>query len=135
MVSHFPHPRFFITIFPWSNTFMFKVLRYIMVVSKTLSKWNEITVSWYGSCCFFVLILKILDASDCHCDLSEFITKNPKKNWICIYREVAFFRWTYCPFTGTPCITDCVMAELEKLGQKYRVALRYLFQVIFWFYH
>ena len=26
---------------------------------------------------------------------------------------------------GTPCITDCVMAELEKLGQKYRVALRY----------
>lgn len=27
---------------------------------------------------------------------------------------------------GTPCITDCVMAELEKLGQKYRVALRYI---------
>ncbi|KAL0739858.1 hypothetical protein Bca4012_081371 [Brassica carinata] len=25
---------------------------------------------------------------------------------------------------GIPCITDCVMAELEKLGQKYRVALR-----------
>ncbi|CAN6566211.1 unnamed protein product [Malus baccata var. baccata] len=25
---------------------------------------------------------------------------------------------------STPCITDCVMAELEKLGQKYRVALR-----------
>lgn len=24
----------------------------------------------------------------------------------------------------TPCITDYVMAELEKLGQKYRVALR-----------
>lgn len=24
----------------------------------------------------------------------------------------------------TPCITDCVMAELEKLGQMYRVALR-----------
>ncbi|XP_050376645.1 uncharacterized protein LOC126794040 [Argentina anserina] len=24
----------------------------------------------------------------------------------------------------TPCITDCVMAELEKLGQKYHVALR-----------
>eukprot|EP00047_Mylnosiga_fluctuans_P003357 m.228759 g.228759 ORF g.228759 m.228759 type:complete len:198 (-) comp11785_c0_seq1:197-790(-) len=23
-----------------------------------------------------------------------------------------------------PCITDCVMAELEKLGEKYRVALR-----------
>ncbi|CAI5974869.1 unnamed protein product [Closterium sp. NIES-65] len=25
---------------------------------------------------------------------------------------------------GTPCITDCVLAELEKLGQMYRVALR-----------
>ncbi|TYI06242.1 hypothetical protein ES332_A10G144800v1 [Gossypium tomentosum] len=25
---------------------------------------------------------------------------------------------------GTPCIIDCVMVELEKLGQKYRVALR-----------
>ncbi|CAO2586933.1 rRNA-processing protein FCF1 homolog, partial [Lemmus lemmus] len=24
---------------------------------------------------------------------------------------------------GIPCITDCVMAEIEKLGQKYRVAL------------
>jgi rRNA-processing protein FCF1 len=23
-----------------------------------------------------------------------------------------------------PCITDCVMAELEKLGPKYRVALK-----------
>lgn len=29
-------------------------------------------------------------------------------------------------FVGTPCITDCVMAELEKLGQKYRVALRHV---------
>jgi U3 small nucleolar RNA-associated protein 24 len=26
--------------------------------------------------------------------------------------------------TGTPCITDCVLAELEKLGPKYRIALR-----------
>ncbi|XP_037598030.1 rRNA-processing protein FCF1 homolog [Cebus imitator] len=24
----------------------------------------------------------------------------------------------------TPCVTDCVMAEIEKLGQKYQVALR-----------
>lgn len=24
----------------------------------------------------------------------------------------------------TPCVTDCVVAELEKLGQKYRIALR-----------
>ena len=24
----------------------------------------------------------------------------------------------------TPCLTDCVLAELEKLGQKYRVALK-----------
>jgi hypothetical protein len=27
-------------------------------------------------------------------------------------------------YEGTRCITDCVMAELEKLGQKYCVALR-----------
>ncbi|KAF8828721.1 hypothetical protein HHX47_DHR3000352 [Lentinula edodes] len=26
--------------------------------------------------------------------------------------------------SGIPCVTDCVMAELEKLGHKYRVALR-----------
>lgn len=26
---------------------------------------------------------------------------------------------------GIPCITDCVMAELEKLGQKYKMALKY----------
>lgn len=32
-------------------------------------------------------------------------------------------RWLY---TGIPCITDCVMAELEKLGPKYRVALRFV---------
>lgn len=25
---------------------------------------------------------------------------------------------------GIPCVTDCVMAELEKLGHRYRVALR-----------
>jgi U3 small nucleolar RNA-associated protein 24 len=24
-----------------------------------------------------------------------------------------------------PCITDCVMAELEKMGEKYRIALKY----------
>lgn len=27
-------------------------------------------------------------------------------------------------FSGIPYITDCVMGELEKLGSKYRVALR-----------
>lgn len=30
-----------------------------------------------------------------------------------------------CEFTAIPCISDCVLAELEKLGQKYRLALRY----------
>jgi len=28
-------------------------------------------------------------------------------------------------FSGIPYITDCVMAEIEKLGSHYRVALRY----------
>jgi len=36
---------------------------------------------------------------------------------------------------GTPCITDCVMAELEKLGQKYRVALRYPLNVLLTLQH
>eukprot|EP00160_Parvularia_atlantis_P020217 Unigene8273_Nuclearia_a/m.25409 Unigene8273_Nuclearia_a/g.25409 ORF Unigene8273_Nuclearia_a/g.25409 Unigene8273_Nuclearia_a/m.25409 type:complete len:115 (-) Unigene8273_Nuclearia_a:52-396(-) len=29
-----------------------------------------------------------------------------------------------CCAKGIPCVTDCVMAELEKLGPKYRLALR-----------
>lgn len=33
---------------------------------------------------------------------------------------------------GVPCITDCVMGELEKLGTKFRVALRYLCPVTPW---
>lgn len=46
---------------------------------------------------------------------------------------LVFFIDFLCSFLneGTPCITDCVMAELEKLGQKYRVALRYVFLVLF----
>lgn len=31
---------------------------------------------------------------------------------------------------GIPCITDCVMAELEKLGPKYRVALRFVSRLL-----
>ena len=39
--------------------------------------------------------------------------------------SIAFFAFLIDFFIkGTPCITDYVMAELEKLGQKYRVALR-----------
>lgn len=30
-------------------------------------------------------------------------------------------------FKGIPCVSDCVIAELEKLGHKYRLALRYTF--------
>lgn len=33
---------------------------------------------------------------------------------------------------GIPHITDCVMAEIEKLGMKYRVALRYNLLNIKW---
>lgn len=44
--------------------------------------------------------------------------------------------YSFCISIGTPCITDCVMAELEKLGQKYRVALRHvlLFFITFKFF-
>ena len=31
---------------------------------------------------------------------------------------------SYRSLIGIPCVTDCVMAELEKLGPKYRIALR-----------
>ncbi len=31
---------------------------------------------------------------------------------------------TFINVTGIPYITDCVMAELEKLGPKYRIALK-----------
>jgi rRNA-processing protein FCF1 len=27
---------------------------------------------------------------------------------------------------GIPCVTDCVVAEIEKLGIKYRLALKYV---------
>jgi rRNA-processing protein FCF1 len=33
-------------------------------------------------------------------------------------------------FLGVPCITDCVMGELEKMGTKYRVALRFVFPTL-----
>jgi hypothetical protein len=36
---------------------------------------------------------------------------------------VAFARPHACR-VGIPCVTDCVIAELEKLGQRYRLALR-----------
>ncbi|KAG8681787.1 hypothetical protein FRC08_015399 [Ceratobasidium sp. 394] len=31
---------------------------------------------------------------------------------------------THTGLAGIPCVTDCVIAELEKLGPKYRIALR-----------
>lgn len=40
---------------------------------------------------------------------------------LCIHKLLT---WMLYPLVGVPCITDCVMAELEKLGHKYRVALR-----------
>ena len=42
------------------------------------------------------------------------------KNKLEMFRSMMDCLFAKC----TPCITDCVMAELEKLGQKYRVALR-----------
>jgi U3 small nucleolar RNA-associated protein 24 len=42
------------------------------------------------------------------------------KNKLDIYRSMMDCLLAKC----VPCITDCVMAELEKLGSKYRLALR-----------
>lgn len=41
-----------------------------------------------------------------------------------ILRLTLFTLFLWVLFLGTPCITDCVMAELEKLGSKFRVAQR-----------
>ena len=48
----------------------------------------------------------------------------------CLFAKCKFS--IHCHFTseltafdsGIPCVTDCVLAELEKLGHRYRVALR-----------
>jgi U3 small nucleolar RNA-associated protein 24 len=45
----------------------------------------------------------------------------------CLYAKCECFGdhiWLSQPSPGIPCVTDCVMAELEKLGQRYRLALR-----------
>ena len=45
----------------------------------------------------------------------------------CLYAKCGSFgyRIWFSHFrAGIPCVTDCVMAELEKLGQRYRLALR-----------
>ena len=44
--------------------------------------------------------------------------------WKLSILEPTFVNGVYC--LGIPCVTDCVMAELEKLGHRYRVALRYV---------
>lgn len=47
--------------------------------------------------------------------------------WKKTHPLVLLYYWsTLFSHQGIPCITDCVMAELEKLGLKYRVALRYV---------
>jgi len=42
------------------------------------------------------------------------------KNKLEMFRSMMDCLYAKC----TPCVTDCVMAELEKLGAKYRVALK-----------
>ena len=44
--------------------------------------------------------------------------------FILFFLKVIASRISYVSIIGIPCITDCVMAELEKLGPKYRIALR-----------
>jgi rRNA-processing protein FCF1 len=46
--------------------------------------------------------------------------KIKKKKQIDLVRGMVDCLYAEC----TPCVTDCVMAELEKLGTKYRVALK-----------
>ena len=50
--------------------------------------------------------------------------------WWIVYMQNVSKRYTplilFHKYPGIPCITDCVMAELEKLGHRYRVALRWV---------
>lgn len=41
-------------------------------------------------------------------------------------RRLSFSLTPFHKHQGIPCVTDCVMAELEKLGHRYRVALRWV---------
>ena len=41
-------------------------------------------------------------------------------------RCLSFYLISFPKHQGIPCVTDCVMAELEKLGHRYRVALRWV---------
>ena len=57
--------------------------------------------------------------AECMCTASPLFAPHIESNFVvpqgmmdCLYAEC------------TPMITDCVLAELEKLGQKYRVALK-----------
>lgn len=45
----------------------------------------------------------------------------------CLFAKCKYFIYFavyLCIFKGVPCVTDCVLAELEKLGQQYRIALQ-----------
>lgn len=53
--------------------------------------------------------------------MGKFYFENPKYEKLCSTWTCVLICYH---IVGTPSITDCVMAELERLGQKYRVALR-----------
>lgn len=40
------------------------------------------------------------------------------------YCNVSIIILKYYLFVGIPYVTDCIVGELEKLGQKYRIALK-----------
>jgi len=42
----------------------------------------------------------------------------------CILILIFLFLYYICIFAGIPYVTDCVVGELEKLGQKYKIALK-----------
>lgn len=51
--------------------------------------------------------------------------------WIVCMQNVSKRRWltsliSFPKYQGIPCVTDCVMAELEKLGHRFRIALRWV---------
>ena len=57
------------------------------------------------------------------CRLNQAASKSPRA-WCCMQIDLVKGMMDCLYAECKPCITDCVIAELEKLGQRYRVALK-----------
>lgn len=104
-----------------SRLFMFFVFVFVFV---QLDLEKGMMDCLYAKCEWFRAIFDI--------NIRHSTTHLGKKLWFFLVSTLRCVRLKHFSWIneGTPCITDCVMAELEKLGQKYRVALRYILHAV-----